>query len=221
MICERVTTLPAKPVCLAGLFEDSRNACCNEIIHDKVVVCPGGGEIGPDGLTCMKQVKFLADHVCPAPFEVACGSKGKKKSARVAHPSHCECVNYHYAEPVPVCPEGELFEDGMCVVVKPSEPYCPEYDAILMDGMCHRTVTEPARLEYTVTYVTEQPCEHPSACVEQRIPVMKKKIHHKAVHITKKGKTKTICHETKCIDKDGNHVVEGFQHDEADVEEDL
>lgn len=206
LVCERVVSISAKPTCLNGSYNTTKGTCCTETVVPSTEECILPPHLQTGG--CFKAMHYLSDHVCPAPYEVSCGGRKKSgKLAKVAHPSNCECVTTSYGEPVPYCTDGwTLGLNGECETVVPAELYCAEPSATIINGMCHHLEHEPARLEYTITYVTEQPCEL-DQCIQKKVPIKKKKVFNKEVKIVK-GKPRTRCAHETCVDQLGNEIVE-------------
>jgi len=206
--CERITVMDAKPICNRGIYHKVKGCCVEDLTFPATVGC-GGQNVLRNGY-CAKPMKFLADHVCPAPFEVSCGGSRGKKS-KMAHPATCECVSLEYDNSYPYCPsEASMSDDGLCVQVLPPELYCAESDAFIIDGLCHRIEKEPARLEYTVTYITEEPCLSED-CTTRGLTLKRKQVKHREVRMDK-GKTRTVCHEKNCVNKEGLPIYESRGH---------
>jgi len=206
--CERITVMNARPICARGSYHQARGCCVEELTFPASAVC-NGQNVLRNGY-CFKPMKFLSDHVCPSPFEVSCGGSRGKKS-KMAHPATCECVSLQYADASSFCPpESAMSNDGYCVQIVPPVLYCAESDAVVVDGLCYRIEKEPARLEYTVTYITEEPCISDD-CTRRGVTLKRRQVKHREVHMDK-GKARTVCHERNCVNKEGMPIVESRGH---------
>lgn len=204
--CDRVTIIPAKPLCIDGSYNRIKKSCCTETTFEPDVICK---TYGPSQ-KCVKSLFYLSDYVCPAPFEVSCGGRSPKSTGpdSLVHPSNCECVRITFSDVLQTCPDDLIYDatQEKCVDITQAIPYCPEKNSDLIDGFCHRVENEPSRLEYNVTYVTEEPCKL-DECIKNKVPIVKRKVKHNQVKVNK-GKVSTKCNEVQCTNKFGAPVIE-------------